>query len=186
MSIDLSFIEDEALREQVKGVTDKMFTQAQLDKRINDAVQKQIRDNKAIEAEIRKQIEEEAKMTAEEKANQILEEAQRTKAEALTLQNRVSALDKCVAAGMSKEDAEPILALLVNGDAEASMKNVDVYLQQFQNLTAKAAQAAAGNIPKPKQGGNEVVTKEDFKKMSYQQQFDFKRDNPELAAEFMK
>lgn len=190
MSIDLSFIEDEALRTQVEtvitGVTKDLFTQEQLDRRVNAAVQKQLKTNAQLEADIRKQIEDEAKLTAEQKAQKILQDAEAMKNEALTVRNRVTALDKCVAAGMRKEDAEPILNILVNADEEATNKNVDLYLQQFQSMTANLQKQMAGNIPKPNIGGNDdTVTKEVFDKMTYADKLKFKEEHPEEAKAFM-
>lgn len=189
MSIDLSFIEDEEMRTKIenayKDATKDLFTQSQLDKRINEAVQKQLKTNAQLEEEIRKKIEEEAKLTAEQKAQKILEEAEKMKNEALTLRNRTAALDKCVAAGMRKEDAEPILNLLVGADEKIATESIDLYLQQYQATVANLQKQMAGGTPKPQAGGNETVTKEIFDKMTFAEQAKFKDEHPEEARTFM-
>lgn len=196
MTVDLSKITDDAIRAEIQTAIDAaldeatkgLFTQSQLDRRVNDAVQKQIKSNKDLEAEIRKAIEDEAKLNAEQKAEKILAEAEKLKNEALTLQNKATAMEKCVAAGITKDDAEPMLNVLVNSDATKSTELVDLYVKQYEALVAAAKADAAKNMPKPPTGGGgeDVVTKEKFDKMTFSEQVAFKNEHPEEAARFMK
>ena len=166
-------ITDETLRKQLEDsykeaiakATEGMYTQSELDRAVNNGVQKQLKDNREIEKQIRKQIEDEAKLSAEQKAAKVLEEANRVMSEAQIMQNRISALDKCVAAGMDKKNIDPMLDVLVSADADKSAANIDLYVKQYEAMKAAMDKQAAGGMSKPKTNGTPTVDKKAFDEM---------------------
>lgn len=192
--MDFSMITDETLRKQLEDsykeeiakATEGMYTQSELDRAVNNGVQKQLKDNREIEKQIRKQIEDEAKLSAEQKAAKVLEEANRVMSEAQIMQNRISALDKCVAAGMDKKNIDPMLDVLVSADADKSAANIDLYVKQYEAMKAAMDKQAAGGMSKPKTNGTPTVDKKAFDEMSFADKIKFKSEHPEEAALFMK
>ena len=81
--------------------------------------------------------------------------------------------------GYSAEDAEASATALVDGDYTTVFK----YLGQFrENLEKKFKAENINNTPKPQGGGAESVgpTREQFDAMTYTQQLELKRNQPEV------
>ena len=189
----LSKIDNDELKEQLKAEYEKAsskegyFSQAELDRRINDVSQKHIHDEKEMEKRIREQIEAEAKMSAEEKANKILEKAEETLKAAYVKENNITALTKLTEAGMDKADAETMLAFIVTDNAETTQKNIDSVLKVHKNLQNSIKKTLMDGTPKPDDNGGSdgAMTKKKFDEMTFDEKVKFKNEHPEQAKAFM-
>jgi hypothetical protein len=193
MAFDLTKITDDTLREELKKELEALekhegfMSQSDFDRKVNELSQKYIKDEKELETKIRKQIEDDAKLSAEENAKKILEEAEAKQKEVLKKENRLEALTKCTAAGIPKDTVDKMLKYLVTDDATETIKNVDEYVEEYKKLQGTIKEELMKGVPDPNKGGDpNTVTAEDFKKMPYAKQVEFKEKNPDKAAEFLK
>lgn len=188
----LGFTEEQisAIQQEITEVGNKskegLFTQAELDRRINAVSQKHISDEKEMEKRIRKQIEEEAKLNAEEKAKKILEQAEAKEKELTIRENTSTIVDKFIAAGIAKDDIAELLPVIVTEDLEASTKRAESFITMQNNMTTKLKETLANQQPDPHKGGEKTVTKEVFDKMTISEMVAFKAENPDLAKQFME
>jgi hypothetical protein len=179
--------------EAVKALLDSLeskegyVTQSELDRRVNEVSQKHIKDEKALEKKIRKQIEDEAKLTAEEKAAALTKDAEEKLREVSIRENKLNALEKCVAAGISKEQAETMLTFLVTDNEETTSANVDTFIENYNKTVNSIKESFMGDNPTPQSGGGDnKIDKAAFDKMSMTEQIKLKEENPELVKSFME
>lgn len=143
---------------------------------------------------ITREMEERSKLTAEELAKKefedrtkALEERERGVDRKVNLLNAQTAL---IAAGIPKDRYESMLEMLVADDTKKTEENVKHFVDLY-NSTKKEIESSVRSelavVPKPETNpAAKSTTKEDFDKMTYAAKLQFKKDNPELYAKFMK
>lgn len=157
-------------------------------------VNKDVFDKTASElAKVKKQLKElqEKSMTDEEKLQAELEKAVESQQQYTRELAKLRAKEIFVEAGLTEEDYEPLLEVVVTGDEETTKthaKNM-VKVIEAQRVATEASVKAEllKNTRKPPAGNGEgEVTKEQFKKMNLIEKQKFARENPELYQEFYK
>lgn len=188
----LASVEDEELRTKLldKYTTDSnkdgLYTQSELDRKVNEVSQKHIKDEKKMREKILAEIEEEAKLDAEAKASKIKEEAERLLSEAKMKENRLTAMNTCIEAGMSKDAIESMIDFFVTDDETVTSENIEKLISSHKAMTGQIKKDLMGGTPNPQQGStSNVVTKDDFDKMSMSEQIKFKSEHPDTVKEFM-
>ena len=158
------------------------------------SVSKEVFDKTASElAKVKKQLKElqEKSMTDEEKLQAELEKAIESQQRYAKELAKLRAKEIFVEAGLTEEDYEPLLEVVVTGDEETTKtyaKNMVKVIEAQKAATEASVKAELlKNTRKPPAGnGGGEVTKEQFKKMSLIEKQKFARENPELYKEFYK
>lgn len=194
MPIDFTKIEDEALRESFKQEFDKLskhegyVSQSDYDRKVNEISQKSIKDEKEIEKRIRKEIEDDAKKTAEEKAQDILNKVATKERDIALRENKLNAIEKLTKANVPKEQIESLLSILVTDKIEETDSKLENFLKVFNSLENSIKETLANGTPPPNGAGGsapQTKTKKDFDAMSYEEQIEFKQENPDLFKKFL-
>jgi len=158
------------------------------------SVSKEVFDKTASElAKVKKQLKElqEKSMTDEEKLQAELEKAIESQQQYTKELAKLRAKEIFVEAGLSEEDYEPLLEVVVTGDEETTKthaKNM-VNVIEAQKVATEASVKAEllKKTRKPPAGkGKGEVTKEQFKKMNLIEKQRFASENPEVYKEFFK
>jgi hypothetical protein len=158
------------------------------------SVSKEVFDKTASElAKVKKQLKElqEKSMTDEEKLQAELEKAIETQKQYAKELAKLRAKEIFVEAGLSEEDYEPLLEMVVTGDEETTKthaKNM-VKVIEAQRVATEASVKAEllKKTRKPPAGNGEgELTKEQFKKMNLIEKQKFAKENPELYQKFYK
>ena len=164
---------------EVETPIEKTYTEAELQKIIKDRIG---REKKAAE----KAVEEAArlaKMNEDEKAKYELEKLKEELAE-LKRTDSHNGLSKEAAKMLSERNItanEPLLALVVKDDAEATKESVGAFADLIEGLVTEGVKKAlAGTPPKVSVGTNGALTKEQFNKLSYKERTDLFNANPTL------
>lgn len=145
-------------------------------------------------ATITKEIEERSKLSAEELAKKELEERTRALAaresEITMKSNMLNAQSELTKAGIPKEKYDGIINMIVTNDEKTTTENVKNFIDVYNSTKTEiesAVRSELSKIPKPETNNGETVkTKEEFDKLSYAGKVQFKKDNPELYAKFIK
>ena len=158
------------------------------------SVSKEVFDKTASElAKVKKQLKElqEKSMTDEEKLQAELEKAIESQKQYAKELAKLRAKEIFVEAGLTEEDYEPLLEIVVTGDEETTkthaknMVNVIKAQRAATEASVKAELLKKTRKPPAGEGGGEI-TKEQFKKMNLIEKQKFARENPELYKEFYK
>ena len=93
--------------------------------------------------------------------------------------------------GLSGEGINSIVDAFINQDEEAFTKGMNDYFKKINDDHNRVIESIKlDTTPRPGEGTNggeeKVITKDDFNKMTYLQQIEFKQKNPELAARYLK
>ncbi len=158
------------------------------------SVSKEVFDKTASElAKVKKQLKElqEKSMTDEEKLQAELEKAIESQQQYTKELAKLRAKEIFVEAGLTEEDYEPLLEVVVTGDEETTKthaKNmVNVIEAQKAATEASVKAELLKNTRKPPAGnGGGEVTKEQFKKMNLIEKQKFAKENPELYEQFYR
>lgn len=158
------------------------------------SVSKEVFDKTASElAKVKKQLKElqEKSMTDEEKLQAELEKAIESQQRYAKELAKLRAKEIFVEAGLTEEDYEPLLEVVVTDDEETTKtyaKNMVKVIEAQKAATEASVKAELlKNTRKPPAGnGGGEITKEQFKKMSLIEKQKFAKENPELYKEFYK
>lgn len=127
---------------------------------------------------------EDEKLTDDEKRQKALEEIESIKKEALTERNKVKA-EKILSKVISDEkELESLISQISSADEKATStlaQNIaDTLTRQREQTETRVREEILKDTPKPTggDGGSKKITKDDFNKMSYDEQFNFKQNNP--------
>jgi len=85
----------------------------------------------SVEKSVRDRIEADAKKTAEERAHELIAEAEGKLKIVRQTENKLAAREECNKAGMSKEEYEGFLEILVDEDSEKSSTKVQKFIDTF-------------------------------------------------------
>lgn len=190
--------------------TEKMFTQAELDKRIQQESDKRV--NSALEkakakwrAEYEEQLAKEkseaerlAKMTSEERQQEELKKLKsefdneraefETQRQAFEMERMKMQLTKELhAVDVPIEFADFLLAK----DAETTKANMDAFVSMWNStlqakIDAHVESRLKGKSPKQSSGGNMPMTKEEFVRLPYPERAKMLKENPEMVNEILK
>lgn len=132
-----------------------------------------------------------AQLSDEEKVKKALADAEKARKEALIDRNKTQAEKILNKSGMSDEDIEEIIDGIVSEDLEETKnmanKIATVMSKQIETTEQRVKEELIKETKKPNGGnaGEKKVTQEDFDKMTFDQQIEFKEKNPELYKKFM-
>lgn len=160
------------------------FTQTQVNKMIQDRVNRLERDKqKAID-----EAEKLAKMNADEKREYELEKLQRENEELKAAQSRFElgkeATKMLATTGITATDE--ILDFVVREDAETTSEAVKSFADLVDKVSdERMKEKLKGNPPKKQPNGAKPITKQDVTKMSYSEHLEFKRTQPDLYKQIM-
>lgn len=185
---------DAMLADAKKGLyTEEDFQRkltSEVDRRVETGIQKGLETQKS---KWEKEFEDRAKLTAEELAKkqlqeqeQILTERQR---EIQAKENKIKAIELLSEASVPKSHYEKMLGVLITSDETATVANVQSFIDVFTETKTSLETQIKGELSKvgaPAKGTTtEGVTKDDFKKMTYAQQLEYKKTNPEQFKQFI-
>lgn len=133
-----------------------------------------------------------AQLSDEEKVKKALADAEKARKEALIDRNKTQAEKILNKSGMSDEDIEEIIDGIVSEDLDETKKMANkialVMSKQIETTEKRVKDELINETQKPSSGnvtGNKKVTQEDFDKMTFDQQIEFKEKNPELYRQFI-
>lgn len=133
-----------------------------------------------------------ANLTQEELMQKKLAELDAKQAELDIRSNRVTAASKLNELGLSSEDSDKILDLLVSADAVATEKAVTAFAEVFANhateIEASTKKALLAGTPAPAQnkGASNGIDKATFDSMSYSERLQVYNENPDLYEQLTK
>lgn len=133
-----------------------------------------------------------AQLSDEERTKKALEDAEKLRKEATVDRNKIHAEKILSKSGMTDEDIEDIIDGIVSEDLEETKKMAtkiaNVMTKQIEVTEKKVKDKLLEDTPKPSDGntgGTKKVTQEEFDKMTFSQQIEFKEKNPELYKKFI-
>jgi hypothetical protein len=186
----------EQVDQMIKDATKGLMSKDEFDKELARETDRRV--NQALDTHKSKwqeEAERKAKMTAEELAKEQLAsmkaELDAKSKEIALKQSRVSAIEKFNSAGLTKEQYEDFLDVLVKDDEEVTNQLVDKFTTKIksmeQTIESKVKESLA-KVPPPSSGGQGKgeVTTETFAKMTYEQRLELKAENPELFKQLVK
>lgn len=188
----------EQVDQMIAEATSGLFTEEDLQKKVTSEVDRRVESGiqKGLETKKQKwerEYSERAKLTAEELAQKQLEEKMQElsgkEKEISKKANHIEARSILAEANIPKAHYEKFIDLLVNDDAETTTSNVQNFVDVFNSTKddiTNQIKSEYSNVPKPKTGANDTLTKDDFDKMGYGEKIKFKTENPDLYKEFMK
>lgn len=188
----------EQVDQMIAEATSGLFTEEDLQKKVTSEVDRRVESGiqKGLETKKQKwerEYSERAKLTAEELAQKQLEEKMQElsgkEKEISKKANQIEARSILAEANIPKAHYEKFIDLLVNDDAETTTSNVQNFVDVFNSTKddiTNQIKSEYSNVPKPKTGANDTLTKDDFDKMGYGEKIKFKTENPDLYKEFMK
>lgn len=190
---------DAMIAEKVNEATKGLYTQEDLqreltrevDRRVESGIQKGLETNRQ---KWEQEYAERAKLSAEELAKKELEEKMSVldtkNAEIQKKANKIDAKELLANADIPKSHYEKFIDILVTGDSETTLANVNNFINMFNETKTSIetnVKSQMTKIPQPKVGeGDVVVTKESFSKMSYAEKMKFKTENPDKFKEFLR
>lgn len=189
--LDLQYFNDgfdpSTLSPEIMAWVDRQRTQAS-QTAYQNATEKLKKDDNFIN-DIRKQLEDEAKLSAEEKLRIERDKLESERKSIAMEKNTVKALRKLVSEGITQEDAEEILGMLVTSDETETMERVDKYVTKFNRLldarlTAEKAELLKGMTQPSSTSTSNEMTQAKFDEMTYTQQMKFAQEHPVLYAKF--
>lgn len=168
-----------------EGQETKTYTQEEVDallqqegdRRVTQALKKQAEKN---EAKVR-EAEKLARMNEQEKYEYTLQQREQAIAEKereLALMENKNEASKILA---EKGISLQLVDFVVAEDAETMNSNIQLLDQAFKtSVRAEVEKRLASKTPKQNLPLNESVTKDDFRKMSYEERVELKRNNPDI------
>ena len=155
--------------------------QAEVDRRITSALQKQAKKN-------------EAKLKEAQKLAQ-MNETQKYEYELEQREAAIAEKERALALAENKNEASKILAekgldlslvdFVVADDADTMNNNINLLDRAFKkSVKAEVEKRLAGNTPKKGLPVDKAITKEEFLKMSYAELMELKKNQPELYEQF--
>ncbi len=161
---------------------EKMYTEADVDRRISDALKKWERKTQAKVSEAEKL----ARMGAEEKVQYQLDEREKAladKEKALAVQeNKIQAAKVMAEKGISLA----FLDFIVSDDADAMMENIKLFQKELaKNVEAEVRKRLASGTPKVG-GAFAEITADAFKKMGIAERTNLFNTNKELYDKLTK
>lgn len=129
-------------------------------------------------------------LSAEEKMQEAMAKIAEQRRELAMKSNRVDAKAVLKGAGLTDEEVDKQLSLIVTEDADVTMSGAnaiaDLVKSQRKLAKAEAEQAMLKDMGKPggATGGN-PVTKDDFAKMTYSKKLELKQSDPDLYKTLM-
>ena len=155
---------------------DKLL-QSEADRRVSEALKKQAKKN---EEKVR-EAEKLAKMSADEKYEYELEQREKAiqaKEKELALAENKNVASKILAdKGLSLELVDFVIA----EDAETMKSNIDVLARAFKkSVKAEVEKRLGSPVPKKNLGNPDSITREQFNKMSLDEQSRLYQENPEI------
>lgn len=144
---------------------------------------------KAKEAQWQEQ--QQANMSDQEKLEAAIAKAEKREADYAKQISKLEVSKVFVNSGLSEEQYTPLLDTVVTGDAETSKAKaaqiVDLMTAQIEAAKKAAQKDMLKATPKPPTGGtNSINNKDDFLKLGYKEQLEFKQNNPEAFEALMK
>lgn len=179
---------DNLLSEKTQG----LFTQedldrkvtSEVDRRVESGIQKGLETNKA---KWERELSEKAKLSAEELVQKELDEKMqdlsKREREILKRANTLDAKDLLANAEIPKAQYEKFIGLLVNDDSEATIQNVNNFIETFNETKTEIEsniKKQYSQVPPPKSGQAGTITKAEFSKMGYAEMMELKNSNPDL------
>lgn len=190
---------DQLIAEKIAEARKGFFTEDDLQKKVTSEVDRRVETGiqKGLETQKQKwerEYSERMKLSAEELARKDFEEKMSTvsvKEKEINLRaNKVNAKDLLSDASIPKSHYDKFIDILVSDDEATTKTNVENFIQMFNSTKTEIETQVKSEFTKIKQptlgGGDKVVSKEEFKKMSYTEKVAFKTANPQQYTEFMK
>jgi len=183
---------DQMIADATKGFMSKDEFDRELERRTDQRVNQALDTHKTKWQE---EAERKAKMTADELAKEQLSaqqaELDRRAKEIQIKQSKLTAVEKLTSAGLTKDQYEDFMDILVKDDEEATVATVDKFVSKIKSMETSIESKVKESLTKvkPPESGNHnkgEVTKETFAKMTYEQKLELKKDNPELFTQLMK
>lgn len=186
---------DGLIVEKTKG----LFTEDDLNKKVTSEVDRRVETGiqKGLEThkqKWQKEFEDNAKLTAEELARKQLEslsaEINTKELEISKRSNHLEARELLGNAGVPKQYYEKFIDIMVTEDSENTKVNVENFIANFNDVKMSLEsdlKSQLSKIPSPSLGDNKTtLTKEEFKKMTYNELMELKKSNPELYSQMIK
>ena len=128
-------------------------------------------------------------MTADEKAKEELEKLKRDKQLSEIAVEKILAQNNINIETYGEEEYRNLVSDLIADSVDNSQIKtnnfVKIFNKQKEIVEKETTSNLLKNTPSPKTGTDDnVVTKEDFNKMTYSQMMDFMKENPELYKEY--
>ena len=178
--------------EEIKGtdakvdtVEVKTFTQDEVNEIINKRLQRERKDIEAkIEAE-RKEAEELAKLSEQEKQKKLFEKQVKEFEETKRAFENERLLNETSKQLASKNLPIEFAQLLKDKNAEKTFENISMFEAKFNEAVEKVVtERLRGNVPKTTTSSNgTLITKEQFKSMSYMEKMNLYNENKDLFNE---
>lgn len=173
-----------------EGDNQEFFTKAEVDAMLQKESDRRVSAaRKKFETELKTTVEKErreaeklAKMSEEDKAKHTFEDKERllNERESLLLQKEL----KLEAAKILGERKLPttFVDLLANGDAEETLKNIEVFEGAFRDAVSAAVDERLGQTSTRPGAGTSgtVITRDEFKKLGYRERLTLMNKDPEL------
>lgn len=157
--------------------------QRESDRRVSSALNKQKKEFEKQVAESEKLKSMDEKQRQEYEYAQKLQELETREKEFNIAQNKLEATKVLANRGLPIEFVDYIVA----EDAETMMENITTFERAFKSAVADAvAEKVASPAPKNGSAKQTGLTKEEFKKMTLQQQAEIYRTNPELYKQLTR
>ena len=178
---------EQASTQKKQEVTEKTFTQAEVD----DIVQKRLsKAEKSFEKKIQERIDEAEKlrkMNAEQKA-EYESKKQASRIAELEAQINRNGLEKEASKMLSEAGiiaSDEILAFVVKDDAESTQETISNFTALVNDIAdKKVSEMLKGKTPKKvEQSTAGVITKEQFERMGYKDRNELLQSNPKLYAQ---
>ena len=190
---------DLIIAEKVAEANKGLFTEEELQKRVTSETDRRVETGiqKGLETQKQKwerELSEKANLSAEQLAQknfeEKLKEVSNKELEINKRANKLEAKSMLSDAQIPKAQYDKIIGMLVSDDAERTKDNVQNFIDMF-NATKVDIETKVKSeftkIPSPRVGiGNDVITKDDFIKMTYSDKLKLKTSNPDLYKEFIK
>ena len=190
---------DLIIAEKVAEANKGLFTEEELQKRVTSETDRRVETGiqKGLETQKQKwerELSEKANLSAEQLAQknfeEKLKEVSNKELEINKRANNLEAKNMLSDAQIPKAQYDKIIGMLVSDDTERTKDNVQNFIDMF-NATKVDIETKVKSeftkIPSPRVGiGNDVITKDDFIKMTYSDKLKLKTSNPDLYKEFIK
>lgn len=165
----------------------KKGMQSEIDRRVRSALETR-ENNLKTEFQVEKQSLIETNQSNEDKIANLTREIEKMKTESILNKNRIVAERELANAGIIGDEISSLIDNIVTVDSDKTMSVVNSILGIITNEKNKLNEkfdSQMSNVPKPKQQNNNGMTREQFLKLSFQEQLDFCNTNPTLANSIM-
>lgn len=190
---------DLIIAEKVAEANKGLFTEEELQKRVTSETDRRVETGiqKGLETQKQKwerELSEKANLSAEQLAQknfeEKLKEVSNKELEINKRANKLEAKSMLSDAQIPKAQCDKIIGMLVSDDTETTKVNVQNFIDMFNETKVDIetkVKSEFTKIPSPRVAiGNDVITKDDFIKMTYSDKLKLKTSNPDLYKEFIK